>query len=94
MFIYAGRTAASRYDNRAPIHIAFTADPENPAQTLCTGAEISPVKRGPAIDVTCTRCLSKVDSLQNLFSDPEAMPGTGFLAADMSRDAYSMSYAS
>lgn len=92
MFIYAGRTSASRYDNRAPIHIAFTADPECPAQTLCSGAEISPVKQGPAIDVTCSRCLREVDSLPSLFTDPEAPAAQS--TAFASRDAYSVSYAS
>lgn len=72
MIIEAGRTELSRYDNRAPIHIAVAPDYDTPATTLCGGKVVSPIRKGPAIDISCGSCLSRIDTLPVLLSDPES----------------------
>lgn len=72
MIIEAGRTELSRYDSRAPIHIAVAPDYDSPATTLCGGKVVSPIRKGPAIDISCGSCLSRISDLPDLLSDPES----------------------
>lgn len=64
MLIYAGKTFTSRYDRKAPVHIAVL-DPEaeNGVRSLCSGMVIAPICKGGKIDVTCQACQAEVQRL-------------------------------
>jgi hypothetical protein len=70
--IYAGKATTSRYDHRAPIHLAVGEIGSNTARAICGGISVSPISQGPAIDVTCRRCKESLATLPDLLSDPEA----------------------
>lgn len=53
MFVVAGKTWSSRYDKKAPIHLA-RGDETGP-QSLCAGMEVAPIK-DPRVTVTCSTC--------------------------------------
>lgn len=66
MLIYAGKTFTSRYDSRAPIHIAVLDDTtENGVRSLCAGKLLAPINKGSKIDVTCRVCQTRVQRLMS-----------------------------
>jgi heptaprenylglyceryl phosphate synthase len=69
VLIYAGKTFSSRYDKKAPVHVAMV-DPDGDEQprNLCTGMVMAPVQFGGSIDVTCRACAQAVLELQQLVS--------------------------
>lgn len=67
MHVTAGKTFSSRYDKKAPVHVAMV-DPESEdtPRSLCAGMVMAPIRRGGAIDVTCRACADAVAQLQQL----------------------------
>lgn len=60
MHIYAGKTRASRYDSRAPIHLALANEDEDgtiyEVRAICSDRVVSPLFDTGSQDITCKTC--------------------------------------
>jgi hypothetical protein len=60
MYVYAGKTRASRYDNRAPVHLALSEEDEDgtisDVRSICSDRSVTPLSVGACQDITCPAC--------------------------------------
>lgn len=81
MYISAGRTTKSKYDSRVPVHIAMQSDYDEAPLSLCGGREVTP-SEGVQVSVTCSKCLSLVNTIPDMCRIPaDARSFVGLQAA-------------